>query len=296
MNQLRKEDLIMPYFVVAGKNRKEKINSMPGVFRFSSDKLIHEIKELKPVGVDKILLFGIAEHKDARAGESYSENGAVQNAVFDVKNKIKGITVITDVCLCAFTRHGHCRILKSNKEVDNQATLAALARIAVSHAKAGADMVAPSAVMDGQVKAIRKALDKNGYKKTKILGYSAKFASSFYGPFRDALDSAPQFGDRTGYQLDYKNPEKALKRIGREIKEGADMVMVKPALAYLDIIYQAKKRFKRPLAAYNVSGEYSLTRGNPALALEVLHAIKRAGADLIITYFAKEAAGWLKKI
>lgn len=297
MKPLKKDDLIMPYFVLPGKGRREEIASLPGICRLSVDRLWPELKALQKSGVRKILLFGLPREKNACASEGYAADGAVQTAVRLIKQKLPGLTVFTDVCLCAFTSHGHCRILKSKvkspKSEDVKATLNTLAKIAVSHAVAGADFVAPSAVMAGQVKAIRQALDKYGFRKTKIMGYSAKFASNFYGPFRDALNSAPQFGDRSGYQLNYRDSAKALKRIQAEIKEGADIVMVKPALAYLDIIYQAKQKFNVPLAAYNVSGEYSLLNGNPALALEVLTAIKRAGADLIISYFAKEAAQWI---
>lgn len=306
MKELKPKDLVMPYFVIGGTNRRETIFSMPGICRLSIDNLVRELSGLKEKGIDKILLFGLPEKKDDYASAAYAESGIVQEAIRAIKAKVKGLTVITDVCLCAYTEHGHCRILKSGVRssehgVDKTATLDTLARIALSHAKAGADIVAPSAVMEGQVKAIRKTLDQNGFKKVKILAYSAKFASAFYGPFRDALDSEPQFGDRRGYQLDPYDTKKALDRVGQEIKEGADMVMVKPALAYLDVIYQVKQKFNFPLAAYNVSGEYAMLKklsdgeSDKQVILESLNAIRRAGADIIITYFAKNAAQWLRE-
>ncbi|OGB90988.1 delta-aminolevulinic acid dehydratase [candidate division WOR-1 bacterium RIFCSPHIGHO2_01_FULL_53_15] len=301
MNKLKPADLVMPYFVISGKARREPIFTMPGICRLSIDNLVREVSGLKEKGIDKILLFGLPERKDPYASEAYAESGIVSQAVRAIKAKVRRLTVITDVCLCAYTEHGHCRILKSGVRssavpagrqefgVDKKGTLEALARIALSHARAGADIVAPSAVMDGQVGAIRKILDKNGFKKVKILAYSAKFASAFYGPFREALDSEPQFGDRRGYQLDPFDVKKALARVGREIREGADMVMVKPALAYLDVIYQVKQKYKFPLAAYNVSGEFAMMR-DKKLILESLNAMRRAGADIIITYHAKEIA------
>lgn len=298
-------ELIMPYFVVEGLGRKEPVKSMPGIFRFSVDNLIKDIKEARALGIKSVLIFGIPRRKDESASEGYSDTGVVQDAVRQIKNSVKGIAVITDACLCAYTTHGHCRIMAKPHPRggvlvwDEKKTREALAKIAVSHAKAGADFVAPSAMMPGQVKAIRAALDKNGFKKTRILAYSAKFASSFYGPFRDALNSSPKFGDRTSYQLDFTDDKEALRRIAQDIKEGADIVMIKPALAYLDIIRQAKDRFNVPIAAYNVSGEYAMVKflkGSGTfrknIVLEILAAIKRAGADLIISYHAKEAAKW----
>lgn len=290
-------EFVMPYFVIGGKNKRQAIKSMPGIFRLSIDNLIKDIKEAKALGIKVVLLFGVVGKKDASASEAHKDAGVIQTAIREIKGKIKDdITIITDVCLCGYTTHSHCRILKTQSKlvVDEDRTLEVLAKIAVSHAKAGADFVAPSAMMLGQVKAIRAALDKNGFKKTKILAYSAKFASNFYGPFRDALDSAPKFGDRASYQLDFKSDKEALRRIAQDIKEGADIVMVKPALAYLDIIRQAKDRFHVPIAAYNVSGEYAMAK-EKAIILEILAAIRRAGADLIISYHAKEAAKWLKK-
>lgn len=294
---------IMPYFVISGRNKKETINSMPGIYRLSIDNLVKDIKEARDLGIKAVLIFGVPEKKDNYGTSSYNKDGIVQKAVEVIKKNIKDIIVITDVCLCGYTLHGHCGIIKDKGDiVDNDKTLKILAKIALSHAEAGADFVAPSAMMDGQVKAIRGALDKNGFESTGILAYSAKYASNFYGPFREALDSTPEFGDRKTYQMDYRNSDAALREIEEDIKEGADIVMVKPALAYLDIIYRAKEKFNIPLAAYNVSGEYSLIKklsgGDKAkekdLAIEVLTSIKRSGADIIITYYAKETARWLK--
>jgi len=305
--EIKKANLIYPYFVVPGENKKDSIGSFPGQYRFSVDRLLPDIKESVKLGLDKVLLFGVPDSKDAVGTSAYKKGNIVSMAVSAVKKEFPNIIVFTDVCLCSYTIHGHCGILrhssKTNDErrttnnalIDNKATLEALAKIAVSHAGSGADYVAPSAMAKGEVGAIRAALDRSGYKRVKIMGYSAKFASSFYGPFRNAADSAPKFGDRKGYQLDYTDPETALERIAADIKEGADIVMVKPALAYLDIIYRAKKRFDVPLAAYNVSGEYAFMGGNKDMISEVLSAIKRAGADYIITYHAKEAAKWLNR-
>ena len=296
-------DLVMPYFTVRGRNKKESIKSMPGIYRLSIDNLVKDIKETRGLGINSALLFGIPVKKDKYGKEAYNEGGVIQKAIKAIKKDIGDIVIITDVCLCGYTSHGHCGIIKSqNRIIDNDKTLEVLAKIALSHAYAGADFVAPSAMMDCQVKAIREALDKNGFQDTGILAYSAKYASNFYGPFREALDSTPEFGDRKTYQMDYRNSDEALREIQEDIDEGADIVMVKPALAYLDIIYRAKEKFNIPLAAYNVSGEYSaikkLSQGDKVkekdLALEVLTSIKRAGADIIITYHAKEAARWLK--
>lgn len=315
--QISAKDLILPYFVIAGKNKKQAIESMPGVFRLSTDRLLKDIEEIKNLGINAILLFGIPQRKDVFGKEAYSKDGVVQKALRTIKKNIKDIVIFTDVCLCGYTSHGHCGILKSQKSkvlpcrqagksqnyiVDNDETLKILAKVALSHAQAGADFVAPSAMMDGQVKAIREALDKNGFKDTGILAYSAKYASNFYGPFRDAIDSSPQFGDRKSYQMDYRNADEALREIGQDIDEGADIVMVKPALAYLDIIYRAKQKFNIPIAAYNVSGEYSMIKKASEgdrikerdLALETITSIKRAGADFIISYFGKEVARWLR--
>ncbi len=307
--QLHPKNIILPYFVVEGKSIKEPIKSMPGIYHFSIDSLLKDIPEAS--GIQSILLFGIPKKKDKIGSQAYRKNGIVQRAIKAIKKEFsakggsacagKDLIVITDVCLCGCTSHGHCGIIKKSKIIDNDATLKVLAKIALSHAEAGADFVAPSAMMDGQVRAIREALDKNGFKDVGILAYSAKYASNFYGPFREALDSTPQFGNRKTYQMDYRNTNEALRQIKQDIDEGADIVMVKPALAYLDIIYRAKEKFNVPIAAYNVSGEYSMIKKASAqdkikerdLALEVLTSIKRAGADLIISYFGKEVGKWL---
>ena len=315
--QILAKNMIMPYFVIEGKNKREPIKTMPGVYRLSLDNLLQDIREIKNLGIRAILVFGIAQKKDAKATESYSKTGILQKAVKEIRRQIKDIVIITDVCLCGYTDHGHCGIVKKsnikyqkpktqtkikNFYIDNDETLEILAKIALSHAERGADFVAPSAMMDGQVKAIRDALDNNGFQNTGILAYSAKYASNFYGPFREALGCSPKLGDRKTYQMDYRNSDEALREIGEDIDEGADIVMVKPALSYLDIIYRAKQRFNVPVAAYNGCGEYSLVKlaaqkglvSEKDAVLEILTSIKRAGADLIITYHAKEAAGWLK--
>ena len=296
--ELHPKNIILPYFVVEGKGTREPIKSMPGVYHLSIDNLLKDIPEA--VGIQSILLFGIPESKDRLGSQAYKKDGVVQKAIRAVKKKFKNLIVILDVCLCGYTSHGHCGIVKDGK-IDNDASLEALAKIALSYAEAGADFVAPSAMMDGQVKAIRDTLDENGFKDVGILAYSTKYASNFYGPFREALDSAPQFGDRRTYQMDFRNSDEALREIKQDIDEGADIVMVKPALAYLDIIYRAKQKFNVPIAAYNVSGEYSMIKKLSGgdrikerdLALEVLTSIKRAGADLIISYFGKEIGKWL---
>ncbi len=296
--QLHPKDFILPYFVVEGKRVKNPIKAMPGVYHLSIDNLLKDIPEA--VGIKSILLFGIPTKKDETGSLSYKKDGIVQRAVRAVRRKFKELVVITDVCLCAYTTHGHCGIVKG-KRIDNDASLKILAKIALSHAEAGADFVAPSAMMDSQVRAIRQSLDKKGFKDVGILAYSAKYASNFYGPFREALGSTPQFGDRKSYQMDFRNADEALREIKQDIDEGADIVMVKPALAYLDIIYRTKQEFNIPIAAYNVSGEYSaikkLSEGDKTkekeLALEVLTSIKRAGADFIISYFGKEVEKWL---
>ena len=300
---IKTDNIIQPYFVIGGKNRKEKIKSFPGQYRFSIDTLTDDIGTLKALGINKILLFGIPDSKDKYGSAAYEKDNVVSLAVKRIKQRFPGITVFSDICLCAYTDHGHCGVLKrQSRFIDGPATLEALAKMAVAHAEAGADYVAPSAMAKGQVKAIRKALDKNGYRETKIMGYSAKFASNFYWPFRNAAGSSPKFGDRSSYQLDYASAEAALRGIQDDIEEGADIVMVKPALAYLDIIYRAKQKFGFPLAAYNVSGEYALLKDGlkdagykekKGVLMEILAAINRAGADYIITYHAKEIAKWL---
>jgi porphobilinogen synthase len=306
-------DFVMPYFVIEGKNVKQEINSMPGIFRYSIDQLLKEVEEIYKLGVLSVLLFGVPNRKDEIGSYAYSKDGIVQKAIKAIKKEIPDIVVITDVCLCSYTTHGHCGLLSFSRKkesnqrktyyIDNDATLEVLAKIALSHAEAGADIVAPSAMMDGQVQAIRKILDKNGFKDVAIMSYSAKYASSFYGPFREAADSSPKFGDRKSYQMNYCNIKEALREIETDINEGADIVMVKPALSYLDVIRAIKEKFNVPLAAYNVSGEYSMVKAaaqknwldEKSVALEILTSIKRAGADIIITYWAKDVARWIRK-
>jgi len=297
-----KSDLIQPIFVEEGLSKNTPISTMPGQSRFSLSSVKKEAQDLKDRGVRSVLLFGIPTHKDEEGSGAYNPQGTVQLSIESLKEQLGDEMVVgTDVCLCQYTSHGHGAIVR-NGLVENDSTLKRLAAIAVSHAKAGADLVAPSAMVDGQVAAIREALDDNGFKDTAILAYAAKHSSSFFGPFREAAFSKPQFGDRRTYQMDYSNPDMAMREIALDIKEGADMIMVKPALAYLDIIYRAKRRFRMPMAAYNVSGEYAMLKAaaregwieeKPAI-LEVLTAIKRAGADMIITYHAKEAGEWLQ--
>jgi len=311
--KLSVSDLIMPYFVVGGKNIKQPIKSMPDIFRYSIDKLLKEVKETHNLGIPAVLLFGVTEKKDRIGSYAYNKNDIVQKAIRTIKKEIPDIVVITDVCMCSYTSHGHCGILKhnlkktnnklrtTNYEIDNDATLDTLSKIALSHALAGADIVAPSAMMDGQVQAIRETLDKNGFKDVAILSYSAKYASNFYGPFREAADSSPKFGDRKSYQMNFSNVKEALREVEQDINEGADIVMVKPALSYLDVIRDVKENFNIPLAAYNVSGEYSMVKASSEkgwlnekkVVLEILTSIKRAGADIIISYWAKEVAKWL---
>jgi porphobilinogen synthase len=298
-------DLIYPMFVVPGTKQRQEVPSMPGVFRVSVDELVRDAEEVARLGIPAVLLFGIPARKDERGSEAYDDNGIVQQAVRALKRAVHELVVITDVCLCEYTSHGHCGIVRETAdgfEVDNDATLDLLARTAVSHAAAGADIVAPSDMMDGRVKAIREALDANGFAHVPIMSYAAKMASAFYGPFREAAESAPQFGDRRGYQMDFANKREALREIAIDLEEGADIVMVKPALAYLDIIAAARERFEVPIAAYNVSGEYAMVKAAAQMGWldedrivgEILTAIKRAGADLIITYFAKQVAPLLK--
>ena len=314
------DNLVMPYFVREGKKIRQPIEAMPGVFRFSPDELLKEVEQLRLAGVHSLILFGLPGEKDNAGSNAYSENGVIQKAVRALKKNFGDeLAIISDVCLCGYTKHGHCGIFNSCQPIiDNDATLKVLAKIALSHARAGADIVAPSSMMDGQVQAIREGLDKNGFSETAIMGYSAKFASNFYGPFREAAGSGMKFGGRKSYQMDFRNSDEALREIEADIQEGADIVMVKPALAYLDIIARAKERFNIPLAAFNVSGEYSMIKAylgsirapehpsttlgasqaqeaEKGLVLEILTSIKRAGADIIITYWAKDAAGWLKK-
>jgi len=297
-----KSDLIQPVFVEEDLSKNAPIPSMPGQTRFSLSSLEKEALDLKDRGVRSVLLFGIPRLKNNDGSSAYEPEGIVQKSIESLKDQLGDeIVVGTDVCLCQYTSHGHCGII-SDGMVENDETLKRLADTAVSHARAGADLVAPSAMIDGQVASIREALDDNGFKDTPILAYAAKHSSSFFGPFREAAFSRPQFGDRRTYQMDYSNPEMAMREIALDIKEGADMIMVKPALAYLDIIYRAKRRFRMPTAAYNVSGEYAMLKAaaregwidEKSAILEVLTAIKRAGADMIITYHAKEASEWLQ--
>jgi len=294
---LRPDDMILPLFVCPGKGVRRPISSMPGNFQLSIDELIREVKEARSLEILGVILFGLPEKKDEVGSEGYSENGIIQRALKSLKDAVDGITLITDVCLCEYTSHGHCGVVRDGGVVNDE-TLELLARQALSHVKAGADMVAPSDMMDGRVGAIRKILDENRFQDIPILAYAAKYASSFYGPFREAAESKPQFGDRKSYQMDPANAEEALREVRLDIEEGADMVMVKPALPYLDVIYRVKQAFNIPVAAYNVSGEFAMVKAASQLGwmdgeqvmMESLIAIKRAGADLILTYFAKEAA------
>jgi porphobilinogen synthase len=299
---LSPDNFIYPLFVTHGKGVKKEISSMPGNFQQSIDNIVKDCEEVMGLGIPAVLLFGIPEHKDEVGSEAYSDEGIVQHAIKAIKNKMPELIVITDVCLCEYTSHGHCGVIKNGK-VQNDATLELLAKESLSHAKAGADMVAPSDMMDGRVGAIRNTLDSEGFHDVPIMSYAAKYASSFYGPFREAAESTPQFGDRRSYQMDAPNSREALREVALDIDEGADIVMVKPALAYLDIIYQVKQQFNLPVAAYNVSGEFSMIKAAAQLGwldgeramMESLIAMKRAGADIILTYFAKEAAALLNK-
>lgn len=296
------EDLIYPLFIVEGNNIKEEISSLPDCYHFSVDMLKEEIKELRELGLKTVLLFGLPENKNSIAEEAYNENGIVQKAIKEIKENFNDIYVITDICMCQYTDHGHCGILDESGYVKNDETLKILSKIAISHAQAGADMVAPSDMMDGRVLHIRKSLDEEGYESTPIMSYSAKYSSSYYGPFRDAAHSAPSFGDRKAYQMDPANSNEALIEVKLDLEEGADIVMVKPALAYLDVIRRIKDNFNVPVAAYNVSGEYAMLKNaikNNILSedaiFETITSIKRAGADIIITYFAKDIAKKLKE-
>jgi len=295
------DDFVYPIFVKHGKGEREPIASMMGHYRVSADELVKEAEEVWSLGIPAMILFGIPQRKDEIGREAYSRDGAVQKAVAALKERIPELLVITDVCLCQYTDHGHCGIIK-NGQVDNDATLEVLSRVALSHAEAGADFVAPSDMMDGRVRAIRESLESEGFKDTGILAYAVKYASSFYGPFREAADSAPMFGDRKSYQMDPANAREALKEALIDVEEGADIIMVKPALPYLDIIHQVRSHIELPVAAYNVSGEYAMVKAadqrgwieGEKVMMEILLSIKRAGADLILTYFAKEAARILR--
>ncbi|MDR3687180.1 MAG: porphobilinogen synthase [Coriobacteriia bacterium] len=294
-------DLIYPIFVKPGTGLRDEIKSMPGQYQLSLDMLPAEIDELRSLGIPAVILFGLPSTKDEVGSEAYDEHGIVQEAIRAIKKHDPEFYVITDVCMCEYTSHGHCGILDDRGCVINDVTIELLAKEAVTHAEAGADMVAPSDMMDGRVAAIRGALDAEGYQDIPIMAYSVKYASGYYGPFRDAADSAPTFGDRTGYQMDPANAEEGIREAALDIEEGADIVMVKPALAYMDMIYRVKNEFGYPTAAYNVSGEYAMVKAAAAndwidekrVVLETLVGFKRAGADLILTYHAKDAARWL---
>ncbi|MCC7103513.1 MAG: porphobilinogen synthase [Chloroflexi bacterium] len=293
-------DLIYPYFVVHGRGVREEVPSMPGVFQLSVDEVARDAREVTRLGIPGVLLFGLPREKDLLGSEAYARDGIVQQAMRAIKDAAPDLLVIGDVCLCEYTTHGHCGIVEDGV-VLNDPTLELLGRTAVAQAEAGADVIAPSDMMDGRIAHLRRALDEDGFQDAALMAYSAKFASGFYGPFRDAADSAPQFGDRRAYQMDPGNAREAMREIEQDIVEGADMVMVKPALAYLDLIRRARERFEHPIAAYNVSGEYSMVKAaarngwidEGRIAMEILTGIKRAGADMIITYFAKDACRWL---
>lgn len=296
------DNLIYPLFVKFGKGVKEEINSMPGNYHFSVDIISKECKEIKNLGIPAVILFGIPEKKDDTGSEAYNPNGIVQRAIKEIKSAIPDLIVITDVCIDEYTSHGHCGVVRGN-EILNDPTLELLSKMALTHVKAGADMVAPSDMMDGRVGAIRKTLDEKGFTDIPIMSYAAKYASAFYGPFREACDSSPKFGDRKSYQMDNGNSNEALREVALDIEEGADIIMVKPAMAYLDIVRRVKDEFNIPVAAYNVSGEYSMVKAaaekgwveGEKIMMEILFNIKRAGADMILTYFAKDAAKILNR-
>lgn len=300
--RLDPRELIYPLFITEGRGIKSEVSSMPGVYQWSCDLLAGEAREIASLGIPAVLLFGLPARKDEMASEAYSRDGIVQRAIATIKEHAPQLLVVTDVCLCEYTSHGHCGIVEQG-QVLNDPTLELLARTAVSHAEAGADLVAPSDMMDGRVGAIRRALDSTGRENVPIMAYSAKYASAFYGPFREAADSAPQFGDRRAYQMAPTNAREALREVALDVQEGADIVMVKPALAYLDVLARVKEMVKLPVAAYNVSGEYSMVKAAARMGwmeeqrtvLEILTAIKRAGADIIITYFAKDVVRWLQE-
>ena len=299
---LTKDDFIYPLFVVPGEKIKNPVKSMPGVFQMSIDTLVEECKDVASLRIPAVILFGIPDHKDEVGSEAYSPNGIIQQAVRAIKANVKNLLVITDVCLCEYTSHGHCGVLQG-EDILNDETVSLLAKEAVSHAEAGADIIAPSDMMDGRIIAIRKALDYKGYTKIPIMSYAAKYASGFYGPFRDAAESTPAFGDRRSHQMDISNTNEAMREVESDIEEGADIVMVKPAGAYLDVIYRVKEKFGLPTAAYQVSGEFAMIKAaaqnnwidGERVMMESLVAIKRAGADMILTYFAKDAAKYLDK-
>lgn len=299
---ITKNDLVYPVFVKEGENEKIPVDSMPGIYQYTIDRFDEELDRIKEAGIPAILIFGIPEHKDECGSQAYDENGITQRAIRHIKEKAPELVVIADVCLCEYTSHGHCGLVEDGK-ILNDETLPLLAKMAVSLAKAGADMIAPSDMMDGHIAVLRKSLDDNGFKDTIIMGYSAKFASGYYSPFRDAAHSAPSFGDRRTYQMDIANGREALRECEADIEEGADIIMVKPALAYLDIVRQARDSFKHLLAVYNVSGEYSMVKAaamngwidEKRIVMENMTAMKRAGADIIITYHALDVAKWLSE-
>ncbi|AQS59515.1 porphobilinogen synthase [Desulforamulus ferrireducens] len=302
-NHVTVDDLIYPVFVTYGQGVRREVSSMPGIYNLSIDMLLEEIKKVEELGIPGVIVFGVPEEKDEVGSGAYHPEGIVQQAVRAIKKEYPQLLVITDVCLCEYTSHGHCGLIK-NQTVDNDATLELLAATALSHAQAGADMVAPSDMMDGRVAAIRAKLDEAGFTDIPIMAYSAKYASSYYGPFREAAGSTPQFGDRKTYQMDYANGDEAIRETALDIKEGADIVMVKPALAYMDVIRRIKEQFGYPVAAYNVSGEYAMVKAaaklgwinEKQLVLETMTGFKRAGADIIITYHALEVARWLREV
>lgn len=300
--RLSMKDFVYPIFVVEGKEIRKEIKSMPGVYHFSIDKLKEEIEEIVNCGIESIMIFGVTKDKDWCASSGFRDDGIVQRAIREIKKINKELVIITDVCMCEYTNHGHCGIVDNNGYVDNDKSLKFLSKIALSHAMAGADMVAPSDMMDGRVRAIREILDKNGYENVGIMAYSAKYASNFYGPFREAAESAPSFGDRKTYQMDSSNYKEAMLECEYDIQEGADIIMIKPALSYLDVIKGASERFDVPLAAYNVSGEYSMLKLAVKEGLlkeeaiyESIMSIKRSGANIIITYFAKDMAKYIDR-
>ena len=299
---LSPDDLIYPLFVVPGSNVKKEVSSMPGVYQMSVDQIVRECADVHALGIPAVIFFGIPEEKDEVGSGAYDAHGVVQEALRTVKKEVPGLFLITDVCLCEYTSHGHCGIVRGN-EIVNDESVELLAREALSHAEAGADMVAPSDMFDGRVGAIRRALDEHDFRNIPIMSYAAKYASGFYGPFREAAESTPKFGDRRSHQMDPANSDEAIREVAQDIAEGADIVMVKPALPYLDVLYRVKQQFGMPTAAYNVSGEYAMVKAAARLGwideervmMEMLTGIKRAGADLILTYFAKAAAGLLRR-
>ena len=301
-NSLSTEDFIYPVFIVEGNNIKREIRSLKGNYNWSVDKLEELVKELNEAKVKSVILFGIPEHKDCVGSEAYNDDGIVQKAIRKLKELDSNLYIITDVCMCEYTNHGHCGILNNNN-VDNDKTLVYLGEIALSHVKAGADMVAPSDMMDGRIGYIREVLDKNGFENIPIMSYAAKYSSAFYGPFREAAGSAPSFGNRKGYQMDPANSREAIAEIEADLNEGADIIMVKPAMSYLDIVKEAREKINAPICVYNVSGEYAMVKNagevglinEKLVALEMLLSMKRAGAKMIITYYALEAAKWLKE-